>query len=138
MNPNDTDDGWDEKQSETWHALFDRVHAILNRNGVENPYAEEDYWINYDNYGWTRITFAATKLRMLEPRIVAELRALLTDLPDWEIVAVVDILDKDGVWPKMGLTIRKHEIVDGLQRQLFPEPYRSFQYPGSRAGTGFD
>jgi hypothetical protein len=38
----------------------------------------------------------------------------------------------------MGLTIRAHEIIDGLQRQYFPEPYRSFRYEGSRPGTEYD
>jgi hypothetical protein len=38
----------------------------------------------------------------------------------------------------MGLTIRRHEIIDGLQRQYFPPAYRHFQYPGSRPGTERD
>ena len=38
----------------------------------------------------------------------------------------------------MGLTIRKHEIIDGLQRQYFPEEFQSFRYADSKPGTGFD
>jgi hypothetical protein len=38
----------------------------------------------------------------------------------------------------MGLYIRAHEIIDGLRREYFPEPYRSYQYDGSRPGTEDD
>lgn len=129
---------WDEHQSDIWHDLHDRLETLLSSYGAEDSSGRRDYWINHDNYGWKRITFGGNQLKMFVPELIAKIRALLTDLPDWEIVAVVDIVDKDGVWPKMGLTIRCHEIIDGLQRHLFPEPYRSFQYPDSRAGTGYD
>jgi hypothetical protein len=41
-------------------------------------------------------------------------------------------------WPDMGLTIRAHEIVDGLQRSLFPKEFQNLRYEGSRPGTDRD
>jgi hypothetical protein len=38
----------------------------------------------------------------------------------------------------MGNTIRRHEIIDGLQRQYLPTRFRNFEIPGSRPGTGYD
>jgi hypothetical protein len=38
----------------------------------------------------------------------------------------------------MGLTIRDHEIIDGLQRQYFPREFQSIRYRGSRPGTERD
>jgi hypothetical protein len=62
----------------------------------------------------------------------------LNDFPEWEIIVVVDIPGKERVWPPMGLTIRKHEIVDRLQREFLPVEFRSLAYKDSRPGTGFD
>ena len=129
---------WDETQVELWNELHDKLEALLALRGIEDSSGERDYWINHDNYGWKRITFGANHLKMLAPDLIGQIRDLLLELPDWEIVAVVDILEKQSQWPKMGLTIRKREIVDGLQRQYFPAEFRSFAYPDSRAGTGFD
>lgn len=129
---------WDEQQVETWDRLHDQVDALLERYGTEDSSGHADYWINHDNYGWKRLTFGANNLKMLAPDIIGELRTFLTELPDWEIVAVANVVEKEEQWPLMGLTIRRHEIVDGLQRHLFDEPYRSYRYPDSRVGTGFD
>ena len=75
---------------------------------------------------------------MLKVVIIAGLRELLRDLPDWEIVMALDVPGKEKEWPPMGLTIRRHEIIDGLSRDHLPEPYKSLVIPGSRPGTGYD
>jgi hypothetical protein len=41
-------------------------------------------------------------------------------------------------WPQMGLIVRSHEIIDGLQRQFFPAELKTIQYDGSRRGTDRD
>jgi hypothetical protein len=75
---------------------------------------------------------------MLDPALVKQLRVLLHDLADWEIVISVDIAGTEDKWPPMGLIIRKHEVIDGLQRDLLPEEFRSIKFEGSRPGTAFD
>lgn len=78
------------------------------------------------------------KLTLFRPEVIRELRGLLADLSDWEIAVAVDVLGTEKSWPQMGLTIRKHEIVDGLQRQYLPEEFRGYWYADSRPGTGYD
>jgi hypothetical protein len=51
---------------------------------------------------------------------------------------VVDVLQKWGAWPPMGVTIRSQEMIDGLQRQYLPPEFQDFKIPGSRPGTGYD
>jgi len=70
--------------------------------------------------------------------IVRRLRGLLSDLPEWEIAIAVDIPGQEGAWPVMGLTLRQHEIIDGLQRQYFPPAFQAWAYKDARPGTGFD
>jgi len=129
---------WDEKQVDAWHRLYERVTGVLARYGTEDSGGKGDYWVNEDNYGWRRITIGINNLKMLTPEIVNKLRGLLSELPDWEIVAAVDVPSYEKMWPAMGLTIRKHEIIDGLQRQYFPAEFQGLQYAGSRPGTGYD
>jgi hypothetical protein len=76
---------------------------------------------------------------MLDPKIVNALRLLLREFAGWEIVIAIYVRPPEGdSWPDMGLIIREHEIIDGLQRQYFPPEYRSIQYEGSRVGTDRD
>jgi len=37
----------------------------------------------------------------------------------------------------MGITIRKHEIIDGLRRDVLPPEFKNFKIPGSRPDTGY-
>jgi len=127
---------WDSVQSETWHRLYEQVSDVLARHGTENAFGDGDYSVNEDNYGWERVQVVVDKLDLFEPDIVNELRRLLQDLPKWEITVAVNRTDKS--WPPMGLTIREHEIVDGLQRHLLPEVFRTYRYADSRPGTGYD
>jgi hypothetical protein len=129
---------WDEQQSERWERLYQQVVNLLAPHGVNNAVGEGDYWVVEDNYGWHRVTVGVHSLKILRPEIVNSLRELLSEHLGWEIVAYVDIPEKEKLWPKMGLTIRKHEIIDGLQRELFPPEFRGFIYSDSRPGTGYD
>lgn len=85
-----------------------------------------------------RITVGVHNLKMLMLEIVSGLRSLLFELPDWEIALGVDVLGKEKEWPVMGLTIRKNEIIDWLQRQYFPPEFKDLEYEGSRLGTRYD
>jgi len=126
----------DPEQSEAWEVLYERVKTVLHQFGVEDHFGDGDYLIVDDNYGWRRHSIELHKLHMLRPEIAVQLQELLNDYPDWEIVMAVDVPGTENTWPRMGITIYKHEIVDDLQRQYLPEEYRVFSYPGSRPGTG--
>jgi hypothetical protein len=129
---------WDEQQVETWHRLYEQVAGTLAQYGKIDSSGSADYWINEDNYGWKRISVGANNLKMLHPDIVSSLRELLSGLPGWEVTLAVDVLGKEKSWPKMGLTIRNHEIIDGLQRHLFPAEFQNFIYSDGKPGTGYD
>jgi hypothetical protein len=51
---------------------------------------------------------------------------------------VVIAIASHNAWPDMGLYVRHHEIIDGLQREYFPAEYRGFQYENARVGTEND
>lgn len=129
---------WDEKQVENWHLLFEGVSKILMQYGAEYHSGKGDYLLVEDNYGWQRITFSVQNLTMLKPDIIRRLRDLLSDFQEWEIVVAVDIPGREKTWPVMGLTIRKREVIDGLQRQYFPQEFQNWQYEDSKPGTGYD
>lgn len=128
----------DELRDKIWEELYKSVVSVLLQYGKEETTGDGDYWVVDDNYGWRRQIVNIFDLKMLNPEIFAKLRILLDKLPEWSIVLALDVPGTEGKWPPMGVTIRKHEIIDGLQRQYLPERYRTFVVPGSRPGTGYD
>jgi hypothetical protein len=128
----------DALQDQVWSDLYRRIAGLLRKYGKEEPTGDGDYWVVDDNYGWRRHTINFFTLKMLNPTIIAELRALLKDAAGWEIVVALDVPGKENEWPPMGVTIRNHEIIDGLRREYLPEPYRRLVIQGSRPGTGYD
>ena len=114
------------------------MRDVLNTFGVEDHFGRGDYLVVDDNYGWRETHIEVHNLKMLAPHIVAQLQSLLSEGSAWQISIAVHVPGTKPGWPPMGLTIRRHEIIDGLQRQYLPEPYRSFQYEGSRPGTEND
>jgi hypothetical protein len=128
----------DELRDRIWTDLYRRIVELLRRYGKEDAIGEGDFWVVDDNYGWRRHTVYVNNLKLLSPNIVASLRGFLDNLPDWAIVLALNVPGNGKNWPPMGLTIRKHEIIDGLMRNYLPEPYRTLVFPGSRPGTGFD
>ncbi|HVZ52140.1 MAG TPA: hypothetical protein VG986_09250 [Pseudolabrys sp.] len=127
----------DVQQDKEWNALYQKIVHLLSRWGTEEYRGRADYLIVDDNYGWNRQTIEIHNLKMLKVEIVKELQSLLTDYPNWTIVIAVDIPGQEH-WPPMGVTIRAHEIIDGLQRKYLPEQFRFLNIPGSRPGTGYD
>jgi hypothetical protein len=123
-------------QDQIWKRLLLSVRQLLAKFGKENALGDADFLLVEDNYGTLRVTVSLQNLKMLEPKIVASLRSLLADLPDWEIVMLIDVPEKK--WPPMGVTIRKHIVIDGLRREILPAHFQSIQYADSRPGTGFD
>jgi hypothetical protein len=126
------------EQERTWGILYAKILKILHEFGTENQFGKGDYLVAADNYGWPRHTIEIHKLHMLQPAIVNQLQALLREFAGWEIVVAVDVPGTENLWPRMGLTIRAHEIIDDLQRQYLPVETQHIQYEGSRVGTGSD
>lgn len=125
-------------QERVWVTLYDTISAVLHRFGAEDPFGNADYLLVDDNYGYRRHIIEIHKLRMLDPDLVRMLRMLLDEFSDWEIVIAVDVPGTENAWPRMGLIIRRHEVVDGLQRGYLPVEFQKVVFEGSRTGTGYD
>ena len=75
---------------------------------------------------------------MLRPPVVTALQELITEFPGWQITVTITVRGHYDDWPNMGLYIRPHEVIDGLQRQYFPKELQDLKYEGARAGTAYD
>lgn len=123
------------RQSALWESLYERLLEFLGQYGREEADRNSDFWVDDDNLGTPQEKIYVRNLELLNPVIIKGLQQILMTYPGWEIMIAISVPGKDEVWPDMGLTIREHEIIDGLQRQYLPEPYRNFFYEGSRPGT---
>jgi hypothetical protein len=123
-----------------WDTLYEEMGDVLSKYGVEAATrADGDYWIVDRPHGYDQQKVYFSTLKMLDPKIIYALQELLKRFSSWEIFTTVFTRPPDGdTWPEMGLIIRRHEIIDGLQRQYFPPEYQSIQYEGSRVGTDKD
>jgi hypothetical protein len=123
-----------------WEELYREITLVLDKYGSSYNFraGEGDYWIIDEPYGFDQHNVYFCNFKLFEPNIIKELQGLLKKFSGWEIFVTVLIEPEGKDWPNMGLIIREHEIVDGLQRQYFPSEYRSIQYEGSRAGTDKD
>ena len=127
----------EQQEADIWQRLYDRVAELLEQFGEEDGAVEGDYWIHDSYWGYPQIKIFAN-LSMLDPSIVRQLREIIVDFPGWEIVVAVSERGKSETWPDMGLLIRGHEILDGLQRQYLPEEFEHINYDGSRPMTDRD
>ena len=130
----------EEKQAREWDALYRRIIFELQQLGAEgDALGRKDYWLLDDNYGvYAQQLLYINNLDLLTTPMVKSLQSILSDYPHWEIVVAVDVPRAGECWPKMGLKIRAHEIIDGLQRRYFPPEYRNLTFDGSRPGTERD
>lgn len=116
--------------------LYRRIVKYLGRHGTNGCQESDDFFVVDENIVWNQHKVEVNNLAFLQPRIIHSLQRVLTDYPGWEIVVGTAVRDREGTEHNMGLTIRAHEVVDELQRQYLPEPYRSFRYEHSRPGRG--
>jgi hypothetical protein len=129
----------DAKQSDEWAALYEQISSELKRFGNEDAFGNGDYWLLDDNCGsYAQHKLYLTNLRLLHTPFVKVLQHVLSAYPPWEIVVAVAVRGEEANWPEMGLIIRAHEIVDGLQRRYFPPAYRAVAFEGSRPGSDRD
>lgn len=127
-----------DKQDREWEILYRRIRRLLQQFGTESFREHADCWIDDDNIGTKQHKIYVRNLALLSPKVVKALQQLLAPFPHWEIMVAVSVPGPGESWPDMGLTIREHEIIDGLQRRYFPASFRHFEYAGSRPGTDRD
>jgi hypothetical protein len=121
------------RQEEEWIALYKQIRQLLQQFGEEDDGGKrKDYLLVDDNLGLWQHKVETSDLRMVKPAVVKSLQKLLLGYQNWEIVIGVGNPESGGKWPKMGLVIRDDEIIDGLQRQYFPNEFQSIEYEGSR------
>jgi len=127
-----------DEQETKWVFFYDEIRRVLQGFGSEDYLGRADYLVVDDNYGHRRTQVEVHRLHMLQPEVIHSLRALLVDTADWEITVTVDVPGTEDVWPRMGLTIRKDEVIDGLRREYLPPELQRVIYKDSRPGTGLD
>jgi hypothetical protein len=128
-----------DEQLDVFVRLRDRIDAFLEQHGrPDTLLAPGDYSAHDDFRGTPQVKVSVGNLELLRARIVYQLQQIVVDFPGWEIVYAVALDDHLDDWPNMGLYIRPHEIIDGLQRQYFPKEYQEIEYAGSRRGTESD
>ena len=108
-----------------FEALYRDVLSALAPFGVHDGLDPGDYHVLGDYWGHPQVLVSAD-LKMLRIEVIDALRALLTDRKNWEIVFALWEPGTEKSWPRMGLRIRTHEVLDGLKRGFLPEPYRHF------------
>lgn len=128
----------EDEQERIWIELYDRLRERLEKFGTEDVDRSADSWIHDENWGTLQHKVYIRNLALLRPNVVKSLQQLLLPYPDWEIVVAVSVPGPGDAWPDMGLTIRAHEIIDGLKRQYFPKEFQDIRYEGSRPGTEND
>lgn len=127
------------EQEIAWGAMYEDVQRVMSAHGTEDAFSNADYWLLDDNWGAQQHVVFISNLQILTPQLVLDLQSVLPQYPGWEIVVTIAVLKpKDNNWPNMGLYIRSHEIIDGLQRQYFPPRFRNIIIPNSRVGTDRD
>lgn len=128
-----------EDRIATFEALRERVKGVLQRFGVpESLTRDGDYTVHGDYSGHPEVVVFVGNLELLRPEVVDQLQQVIRQFPGWQIVMTVAVRRHYDDWPNMGLYIRPHEIIDGLQRQYLPAEYQKLEYVGARHGTAYD
>lgn len=127
-----------EQQLEIFERLVGQIYSALDVFGKHDSLEPGDYSIYEDYWGYPQVKVSVDDLKMLAPAIVAKLQQIVKVYPGWEIVVAVVPTKYGGGWPEMGLYIRPHEIIDGLQRQYFPKEFQNLEYKGARRGSADD
>lgn len=130
---------WSRERVTTFEALYERVSEVLQPFGIPDSLTRHgDYTVEADYLGASELVVLVGNLAMLAPNIIDSLHDVIKEFPGWQIVMTVAVRGHYDDWPNMGLYIRPHEIIDGLQRQYFPKEFRDLEYPGARRGTAYD
>lgn len=131
-------DSCDREQLAEFERVRDRTYELLKRFGRPHYLPAQphgDYSVHGDYAGYPEIVVFVSNLQMLRPAVVVALQKLVKEFAGRQITVTVAVRGHYDDWPNMGLYIRPHEIIDGLQRQYFPKEFQNFKYPGARPGT---
>ncbi len=129
------------EQEEIFERIYDAVEDLLARFGRPDYLPEQphgDYQVHGDYCGYPEVVVFVDNLEMLRPNIVYALQELVRRFPGWQITMTVAVRGHMHEWPSMGLYIRSHEILDGLQREFFSKKFQNLKYDGARRGTAYD
>jgi hypothetical protein len=129
------------EQVDVFERLRDRTYELLERFGRPDYLPAQphgDYSVHGDYAGYPEVVVFIGNLEMLRPPVVTALQELIKEFPGWQITMTVAVRGHYDKWPNMGLYIRPHEVIDGLQRQFFPKEFQSLEYKGARRGTAYD
>jgi hypothetical protein len=138
MSTTEADRHFDE-QLDAFERLRNRINSLLGKFGSPDSLIRDgDYAVHGDYSGHPQVVVFVHNLKLLQPALVSELQQLIREFPGWEIELTVTVRGHYDDWPNMGLYIRPHEIVDGLQRQYFPKEFQNLEYEGARRGTAYD
>lgn len=108
-----------------FEVLYQEVLDTLSTFGRHDGRTPGDYYVLGDYWGHPQVLVNAN-LKMLRAEVVEALRLLLASRSGWEIVFALWEPGTEDTWPRMGVRIRRDEVLDGLKRDFLPEPYRSF------------
>ena len=124
-----------EQQVRVFESLVQAVNAVVEQYGKHDSLEPGDYSVYEDYWGFPQVKVSIACLKMLEPFVIQRLQQVIKAYPGWEIVVAVVHRPNYKDWPEMGLFIRPHEIIDGLQRQYFPKEFRNIEYAGGETGN---
>ena len=122
-----------DEQEREWLSLYSQIRALLQQYGKEDDGTDEkDYLLVDDNLGLWQHRIETSNLEIVKPVVVKSLQRLLNGYPNWEIAITIGSSVKEKAWPSMCLIIGDNEVIDGLQREYFPEEFKTIEYEGSR------
>jgi hypothetical protein len=121
-------------EARTWDNIYRRIRKYMARHGRDDAFGEGDYWLVFDGTGPRCHSILMGRYHLLRPHVIAGLRTLLHDEPTWTIGVTPDhrLVPKDA--PRMGLNVRRDEVIDGLDRRFLPPEFADIRYPDSRPG----
>jgi hypothetical protein len=128
------------REARVFDQLYPRMEELLERFGRPKYVPGKppgDYAVHGDYSGHPQVVIFVSNLQMLRPAVVTALQELIKGYPGWQISMTVALRDHRD-WPRMGLYIRPHEIIDGLQRQYFPKEFQGLKYEGAQTGAAND
>jgi hypothetical protein len=131
----------DHKQLEVFEHLRDQTYNLLKSFGQPHYLPTQphgDYSVHGDYAGYPEVVTFVSNLQMLRPSVITALQELIKKFRGWQITVTIAVPEHYDDWPNMGLYIRPHEIIDGLQRQYFPKEFQDIKYEGAKCGTAFD
>ena len=129
----------DEGRVNPFEQLYARTGDLLKTFGQSDSLLRDgDFSVLGYYWGHPQIRVSIHNLVLLRPVVIKSLQRIVSDFPGWEIVVVVAVRGHYDDWPDMGLYVRPHEIIDGLQRQYFAKEFQDLEYEGSRSGTVSD